>query len=305
MNKLLYVPNTIQIEFVEGCNRRCEFCGTMGMNIEKLHYMKPETLQKIVLDIKRLKWHSMILLACHGEPTLHPYCLEFIQYIRKELPKQRITMMTNGFSILRDITMIKKLLDAGINNLILDEYKDNPILDKIKDYVKENNVELIVGGTTKLFGTKKIIQVNPPLELNNTSITRKLVNHCGAGMEPLKEPLERKCARVFREMLIRYDGNVAICCNDFRGEYPIANVNEMPLENVWMHPRFESARKFLYTGCRKFNPCNKCNALPIREGLLPDHMGKATMPKPTVEDWNLVNTEVEPLCKIRKRAWEE
>ena len=300
----MYKPNTIQIEFTQGCDRRCSFCGTMGIE-RKFYMMEFSTLEKIVQGIKKAGWNCRILLAGHGEPTLNSQYLDFISYIRKELPKFPIHIMTNGCSIKKDIRHIEWMFYAGITNLILDEYLDNN-LDSIRQYLTEHGIPYETHGEkgVPLFDGRKRVLFNPPIEVSKPSAQRNLNNHCGAGMPPLSKPKQARCTKVFREMYFRWDGNVAICCDDFRGEYGIGNIHDMSIEEIWMHPRFESARKFLYQGNRCFHPCSICSTSPIRAGLLPDRMGKETMPEPTQIDWEIVSYRTEPYAKITRREWE-
>ena len=125
-------------------------------------------------------------------------------------------------------------------------------------------------------------------------------------MPPIKTPLSRKCSIIFRDFFIRYDGNIAICCNDFRGEYYVCNIKDCcTFEEAYYHPRLEAARRRLMANDRNFYPCSVCNEKPIREGLLPDKSGKCKMPEPTQEDKKLTEMRYPPLSKIRKREWEK
>lgn len=297
-----YTPNTIQIEFVQGCNKNCSFCGTQGIE-KNAHFMSQETLERIVSELQGVDWNYKILLAGHGEPTLHPEYLNMIQYIHQNLPGRVIHIMTNGYSVKKDIRNIEWMFYAGVRNLILDEYEDNPL----RELLEVNNLPYEVNGQkgVKLFSDKMRIVVNPPIETKKVSVNRDLTNHCGAALPPLQEPKQLRCAYVFRELTIRWDGNVAICCDDFRGEYGVANIHDMSIGEIWMHPRFESARKFLYHKQRYFFPCSVCATSPIRAGLLPDRMGKEEMPEPTQEDWEIVSYKTEPYAKIVKREWEK
>jgi len=67
----------IKIEASLGCNRDCEFC---GMTRKKRCLLKPE-LFKVILDkipntVKRIEF------ILHGEPTLNPNLLDYIEAIR-------------------------------------------------------------------------------------------------------------------------------------------------------------------------------------------------------------------------------
>ena len=81
-------------------------------------------------------------------------------------------------------------------------------------------------------------------------------------------------------MSIRWDGNIAICCNDWVGEYKCGNIMKQPLDEIWQNEAFYSARQKLYYGMRDFGPCKGCDNTTLRNGLLPDRMGKKTLPGP-------------------------
>lgn len=123
----------------------------------------------------------------------------------------------------------------------------------------------------------------------------------------MDKPSSKKCSVIFRDFMVRWDGNVAICCNDFRGEYFVTNIMQHnDLKDVYFHPRLESARKYLMLGQRKdIHPCDICNTTPIRVGLLPDSAGKLTLKKPNEIDRTIVSKVYKPLASIEKRAWEK
>jgi hypothetical protein len=52
------------------------------------------------------------------------------------------------------------------------------------------------------------------------------------------------------------------------------------LDEVWNGDAMYAARVKLYHGERDFGPCAKCDATSYRVGLLPDKLGKQTLPKP-------------------------
>lgn len=112
-------------------------------------------------------------------------------------------------------------------------------------------------------------------------------------------------------MVFRWDGWVSICCQDFRGQFlPIINCMDesvQTFDDIWRHERFEAARRILYHDKRAFFPCNICNLMPMREGLLPDHLGKEDLEEPTRADYKLMKRAVKdgPLTEIRLREWEK
>lgn len=306
----IYKPNIVQIELVQGCNRRCHFCGTMGME-RGIHKAELKTIYHTCELINRAELNCRILLAGHGEPTLHPEAARLVKAVRTILPKNMIHMFTNGTVIQKMPELVAQLFDAGLNDLIFDEYADSPIgafVRSSRECQRYEIVELRPG--TPLFAEKNAkrqrICVTPPIDLDEKNAARKLCNHCGAGRPQLKESNGRSCAIIFRDFFVRWDGNIAICCNDFRGEYPVTNILRCKtFEEAYFHPRLESARKLLMQKDRRFHPCDVCDVKPIRPGLLPDARGQVDMPLPTEEDRKRVNEKHVPLARIVRRPWEE
>lgn len=323
-------PLSIQIEFTEGCNLLCGFCGLSGMREQgskDFRFMTKETATRIVSMINWVGWNSRIIISMHGEPTLNPNSYRLVSLFRKALPNTIISMMTNGYGIVHaenenayDFSIhenVASYMAHGLNDLIVDYYSKNGDAAKIEKtlnevikqgFWKDLDIQHLDSGVPLYGNNSKKFRVlfNPPIQTEG-AINRHLCNHCGAAA-PLDYSYEgKRCARPFRELSIRYDGSVALCCNDFRGEYPIGNINEVKIDELWNSKRFEAARILLYSGERTFKPCLGCNALSHRVGLLPDRMGKDSMPKPTdvVRAYAKKVSEHGPLStSIVKRRWE-
>lgn len=314
----MYKPNTVQIELVEGCDRQCSFCGTCGFE-RKIHTIKKSTLSKQCKLIAESGYNPRIALVGHGEPTLHPHFFDCVKLMKKYLPNFYFQMMTNGYLIKKDLNNICRIFEAGINDIILDEYSDNKFdADKIQtilDTFAKETGKIVnfcrMGEKCSLYGSKNPknyrLLIVPAIDESQVAISRKLTNQCGAGMPSDTSQIDKRCTRVFRELVYRWDGNVALCCQDFRGEYLICNMmdeNIKTFKDVWMHERFEAARRILYHDKRTFYPCNICNILPIRPGLLPDMQGKEEMPLPTEQDYITVSKRYPVLTKRVPRDWE-
>lgn len=318
-------PYSIQIELNEGCNLGCSFCGLRGMRekgTQPWYRMKKETADRIIAEVKRVGWHSRIIFSMHGEPTLNPNVTKIIAMFRRAFPTTVMSMMSNGYGIVHgfgDISTehtiserVGKLMEAGLNDLIIDYYSTKGDAKTIEDALKGSEFKIEhLASKVPLYSPRAgqfRVLFNPPIQ-KEKAINRHLCNHCGAA-GPLDMSYQgKRCARPFRELAIRYDGSVAICCNDFRGEYPIGNIMEQSIEDIWYSKRFEAARILLYAGERSFKPCYGCNALSHRVGLLPDGRGKEDMPEPNDKILNYarsISKNNKHLCKtLYKRPWEE
>lgn len=314
-------PFSIQIELTEGCNQGCNFCGLRGIRKagkEPYYFMTKQTAERIVNEIVRVGWNSRIIFSMHGEPTLNKNYLRIIKLFRKKLPKAVLSIMTNGYSIARsdDFSVsIEEFKSSGLNDLIIDMYTPKDNGHRILNYVRDKNIdyEILDKGVPLYSSNSKSFRIlfNPPIQTDEgAAINRHLCNHCGAAAPLDYSYKSKRCARPFREMSFRYDGSVALCCNDFRGEYPIGNIMESDIEALWNSKAFQAARIMLYNGERTFTPCLGCNALSHRVGLLPDKMGKESLPKPSEKVEAFAKSYAKkhtPLCgeNWNSRPWEK
>jgi radical SAM protein with 4Fe4S-binding SPASM domain len=291
-------PFALQVEAAEGCSLACSFCalqsirdnganaetGTHGKNSAPYRFMKRETARRLASEVVRLAWNPRWEFAMHGEPTMHPDLPGLVREVRTALPKASIMVTSNGSGLLKPERLFD-LLHAGINTLVLDDYKHAPgWVAKITELLDMCSVpftyypdDLTVSPHARHSGQRIVVICDIS---DNASGNHQLTNQGGCSFNGLKEPLAERCAKPFRELSVRWDGNVALCCDDWRGEYKIANVLSMPLDDVWNHPHFDAARRRLYAKDRAFGPCKGCDVRTYRNGLLPDKMGKEAMPAP-------------------------
>ena len=321
-----YPPLQIEIEPTEGCNLGCSFCGLRGMRekgTKPWKFLTIENAEKIAKKIKEENWKSKIQFCGHGEPTLNPNLLKIIKIFRRELPNNNMSMMTNGYGFKHGIFDLKKFCDTlkeiGFNDIVFDVYSDNGdwnVVEEIKDEYEITILGDEKGGKT--FSNAKLKKgklriILYPLELSGHTVIRKLQNHCGAAA-PLDYKREHTvCTKLFRELFIRYDGNVALCCDDFRGQYFIENSlkDDVSMSDVWNHPHFQAARIRLFNRDRTFLPCHGCNCPPNKAGFIPDITGgrdKKFMPteiSQEVIETSLQAYRPEGLTTIVKRKWEK
>lgn len=310
-------PFTVIVEPTEGCNLGCDFCGLRGMRehgTTPFFFMSLETAERIASEVARAGWTSKVVFANHGEPTVNQNLKEIIAIFRRYLPNALLHMFTNGFGFkkAKDVDKyVDDLFAAGLNNIIVDSYEENGDWTFVYDLDQDKRKVVVYEEGVPLFSTTKKprLLLVPPIQLDeNERSTRKLANHCGAAAPLDPSYNNKRCTMPFREMVFRHDGNVNLCCDDFRGEYPIANIHEMAIEDIWNHERFQAARIMLYNRDRRFRPCHGCTNVSMRVGLLPDSQGKETLPEITKEVRD-VATRVHrrgTLSKIIiKRPWEE
>ena len=304
-------PFSLQIELTEGCNLYCKFCGIRGIRKRAGDYkfMTISTAKEIVNKLKATDWNSRIEFAMHGEPTLNPDMMKIIRIFRKVIPTCQMMLLTNGITLSKSIGKINKMFDSGLNIIGIDDYGTRAV-SKLKNKYKGFQYpypDKNMSPHMRVKSTDKLLIYIGDIRENKRGGHSTIVNHCGAARPMLKVPIMKRCAKPFRELSIRWDGNIALCCNDFRGQFKIANIHDFDsIEDIWNCKRFQSARRFLYDANRCFFPCSICDATSYRVGLLPDKQGKKSMKSPSKKDSEIVRKAIEgeAYCGIIKRSWE-
>lgn len=318
-------PFCIQIELTEGCNLRCAFCGLQGIRAEgEKNYkcMTPETLRAILEGVRAASWTPRLEFAMHGEPTMHPDYIGMIKLTRELAPRLQIMMTSNGGGLLRKpgpVANVAALFNAGLNILALDNYKGVGIVPKIvealhaQEFFEQSGVlfynypEQPEGNPHQRHPrSHKFLSVIADIEESSKGTHATLTNHAGCGLPPLEEPLMKQCAKPFREIGVRWDGNMAGCCNDWRGVIKVGNVNDTSIEELWQGNVMGAMREKLFRGERDFSPCDVCDYRTYRNGLLPDNSGKAKLHRPDAQTEEDLKKAIRgaPYTEARLREWE-
>lgn len=317
-------PFAVQVELSEGCNLRCSFCGINGIRTKERTYkfMTVKTAEAIASQMAAAGWTARIEFAMHGEPTMNPKAAEIVAVFRKHLPKASMLMLTNGGGLVDDpVNKIWALMDAGLNTLGLDEYQNVKLVPKIVD-AWTNTTQLMADGhnveffvypdqpagnphTRQAPSKRRLVHIRP-IDANTTGTHAHLNNHAGSGAPKNDSAMGKPCAKPFRELSFRWDGNTAICCNDWRGELATGSIHKEGLMGIWNGKVMMEARKRLLRGLRDFGPCQGCDARSYRTGLLPDKLGRETLPRPDAKNLSFLKeqSKLKPLTKPVKREWE-
>ena len=308
-------PNSLSFELALGCNLRCAFCGIAGVQERQGHgykFMAEATMRSAMEQVARLGWNSRIGFAMRGDPTQHPDYAGMVAITHEHRPRSTKLMLTNAGGLLRKpgpVANVEALFDAGLNVLGLDHYQNVGYVPKVLKALADeydSGHEMKTGtqyGPFNFFeypqdpngnphqrrrpGTRMLVRI---VDISWTEKTDKkgnhnrLSNHAGAGAPPNTRMEGKRCALPFRQLAIHWDGSVAVCCNDWRGEYHCGNILTDGIEAIWNGPAFGAAREMLYAGKRSgLRPCAGCDHRSYRVGILPNHDGSASLHRPDAQ----------------------
>lgn len=241
---------------------------------------------------------------------MHPDFVNMVANIRHNIPQAYIMVTSNGGGLQKDTaTMIRALRDVGLNTLAIDQYDHAPKLSqRIREECESGDwtwyeYPADPKGNPHRRHNKFFVSIMRDPSAEHSAKTPSLSNHCGAAFPKNDNGAGKRCHRPFREMSVRWDGSVAICCNDWRGEYKIGRGS---IADLWQSDRMYAARQKLYHGQRDFGPCDGCDSRSYRVGLLPDKLGKESMPEPNAETDRIISEALagDPFTAPVYRNWE-
>ena len=284
-------PWSAQIELTEGCSRLCGYCGLNAIRDKpgNFKFMTISTAEQTAMELADLCPNARYEFAMHGEPLMNPEANAIFAIFRSYLPKAQLMVTTNGARFRQPGTMGPRaaaIFDAGIDFIVLDTYEPERaelvaeamavttpgvrVVDFYKDLapagvnVYKNHKGTLLQRTIVLMDDIGLRDGEHP--------SRVLLNHAGSNpLGPIPPaPKKATCTNPFREITVTWDGEVRICCMDWKGEHPMGNITTATGRAIWYGERFNAARAMLQSKDRSFQPCDVCDKGPgTRPGLLP------------------------------------
>ena len=199
-------------------------------------------------QLSEIQYSGRFTTFSNNEPFLDNRIIEFNRYARERLPKARMHLYTNG--TLLTIEKFVALIEV-LDELIIDNYQQELRLIKpcedIRQYC-ENHPEL---------KEKVTIVLRKPNEI--------LTSRGGdaPNRKELKEYGQDRCVLPFKQMIIRPNGQVSLCCNDALGKYTLGDASKDNLLDIWYGPKFQMVRKCLYEGREKWGNCKYCDTFSM------------------------------------------
>jgi radical SAM protein with 4Fe4S-binding SPASM domain len=259
----------IQIQTFEFCNLKCDFCPNHYLTWDRLKKKKQgipynkmsfEDYEKIMINLKKIKFNGGVFPYLMNEPLMDSNrMVKFIEITKKYLPDCWIKINTNGSNLTKKL--LGDMIDAGLNELQIDNYIDDKYLAKIvseiKSFAGENGKCYILINSNYIVKqvNNKLIDVEPHYSSDEYWNRGGLVN-----VNPdIKVPQEN-CWLPSKQMYIKWDGGALLCCSDWEYQVELGNVFTENIEDIWINEGYKHYRKTLKKGRRDLlKMCRKCN----------------------------------------------
>lgn len=276
-------PRMVQIQTRTGCNAACVFCPyTEAQDKVPKGKMSKDLFEKIVYEIASYNVTQRISPYLMNEPFFDKEIVEKARFIKKQVPKARIVLTTNG----------SLLTEPMVDDLV----HDNPLraLYISMQGIEKESYEATMRGTLVFEKTKDNVerlivkrnQYAPNLKIVITMVKTNRIDADAAvaywqekGVEAKYTQLENRggnneafvslnngdkrlfkdCVRLLKNAYILFNGDMVLCCTDYYKTMVLGNVAESSIHEVWNSPYAVEIRRDFLRGDLSSNPlCANC-----------------------------------------------
>lgn len=239
----------IEIETINRCNGNCSFCPVSARrDVRKPCTMSDELFKKIIEELAGIDYSGRLALFSNNEPFLDPHIIERNKYARERLPKAKMHLFTNG--TLLTVDKFKGIIDS-LDELIIDNYSQKLQLSRTSQDIVN------------------YCEIHPELKKKVTIVLRKSqeVLTTRGGEAPNRKIKKcyygAKCTLPFKQMIIRPDGKISLCCNDALGKMTLGDLNQQGIVEAWFSDEYKNVRKLIEQGRENISLCKYCDYFAI------------------------------------------
>jgi radical SAM protein with 4Fe4S-binding SPASM domain len=253
--------------------------------------MDIELFKRIMKELSPFLYN--VNLYFQGEPMLHPLFFSFID----NCPKSGIVVSTNGHFLSEENSerivrsRLSKLIISldGINQETYSSYRKNGDvgtvisgLNNVTKAKRRNNssLKIEIQFLVNRFNEHQILQVrkiaksmHAPLRLKSMQLIDKEAISSWLPSNPrfrryridngeyvLNSSLPDRCARLWFNPVITWDGKVVPCCYDKNADHVMGDLNEDTFRDIWNGTRYRLFRKSILSGRHMIAICRNCTS---------------------------------------------
>ena len=237
----------IEIETINRCNGECEFC-PINRHDDTRQYKKmdEELFKSIIAQLKELNYDGRTCLFSNNEPLMDKRMFDFVEYAYKELPNSHFSFFTNG--TLLNLERFERLIPY-CDTFCIDIYHNN----NYKDNIPENIMPII-----NLCLEKPELQEKVKIQI----INRKAIRNNRGGKSKNRKFLykvQSPCLLPYKQVIIRPDGKLSLCCNDATGCFTMGDLTKDKLIDIWNGKIYNDIRQKLRYKRDTIGMCEYCD----------------------------------------------
>jgi radical SAM protein with 4Fe4S-binding SPASM domain len=261
----------VQIETIAVCNAACVFCPYPTMKRPRGR-MSEDLFVKIITEAAGIPAISEISFQGLGEPLLDSAIVPRIAFAKRSRPGWRTTMYTNGNKLTEAV--VDSLEAAGLDVLYVSlnaiDARMRKDIMKLDDYER---VSAVLRRSIRDRRMKIIPKAVVGMDLfagEDTDVFKQqwpdaymhLEGNWAGGTWNARVVSEKACGRALSQIMVLWDGRVALCCFDGEGEVIFGDLRNEALRDIYSKDEYVRYRQAHAEGRRKeLRLCDNCTAI--------------------------------------------
>jgi len=261
----------LQIETIAACNAKCVFCTYPTMKRQRGR-MSTELYTKILNDAQDIPFIDRISLQGLGEPLMDKDIVQRVYQARQAFPEADISIYTNGSLLTPEMT--SRLKGAGLSLLVVSLTGVNSaqrvaamgLTDFERTVENAETASKMMPTKVKLVYSRDLVDPGHDVEFLNKWGSNAMItyegNWAGESYKFRGAPHTKPCHRALDQIMVLWDGTLALCCFDGEGTVTYGNVGDTPLRQLWEHPERQRVKQLHQEGRRSEVPiCRGCTGI--------------------------------------------
>jgi radical SAM protein with 4Fe4S-binding SPASM domain len=286
------MPVIISAELTNHCNLKCPECNSgAGIMTRSRGYMEPDLFEKVIYELRPYLYN--INLYFQGEPMLHPKFFSFLNICSGI----NATVSTNGHFL--TVENAEKLVLSGLKRIIVSldgmdqhvysSYRINGDINSVLEGIKNLNkakkrnsspLNIVIQFLVNRNNEHQIPQIKKYARENNAVLNLKSMQIINKDSYASWLPSEKKfrrydhadnnfviknsfpdrCARLWFNPVVTWDGKVVPCCFDKNADHIMGNLNEDSFREIWNGLKYSSFRTSILSDRHMIEICRNCTS---------------------------------------------
>lgn len=260
-------PGRITIELTNRCNLACSFCPRHLVDVN-LGNMEPDLFRKVVDEAANYLPVCLVLFF-RGESLLHPQLPEMINYAKSK-GLGPVQLASNGVALTEELS--ERLLDSGLDfiSFSLDTLDSDIYSNTRKNGDLQKTIINVINFVNRCEERRKKGLFSPEIQVSTVDVpdyragqkkfidfwrsyadkVRVYIEHSSDGNLgsiqknlPFERDIRNPCKKVFTDIVIYWDGKIALCNHDWDNKIELGNVGEQSIFEIWNSPAYQGIRK--------------------------------------------------------------
>ena len=210
------------------CNYAYKHPQCPASKIKEKEILPSKVVYKLLDELSNDGFAGEICFHIYNEPTIDPRLFKFIEYAKLKMPDCTVRLYSNGYYL--NEVMIDDYIDIGVGVLNTTGYGKNEY-DRLTSYDVAIPYSVLFGNLDE-----RLDFYSEKNKMGNFDI--------------------KKCHAFLNQICVYSNGDLGLCCLDYKHPYKLGNVKNETLEKILNNPRVVEVQSKLLMGDRSV--CSLC-----------------------------------------------